>query len=158
MKRGSVNNNKINLSAELVEINFIEIGICQLSPDCVFLIFQMESSHPSRKYSFRARFFLSNGLPDSFHPLSASVSSHRFYPRENFTNHSSEQYPFANKSRKIKARPCPSPRVENALHPHDGSASLRLVNQQRIVSSTIGGVTMHSRNWRPTPVVGSVEL
>lgn len=62
MKRGSVNNNKINLSAELVEINFIEIGICQLSPDCVFLIFQMESSHPSRKYSFRARFFLSNGL------------------------------------------------------------------------------------------------
>lgn len=138
MKRGSVNNNKINLSAELVEINFIEFGICQLSTDCVFLIFQMESSHPSRKYSFRARFFLSNGLPDSFHPLSASVSSHRFYPRENFTNHSSEQYPFANKSRKIKARPCPSPRVENV-------ASARWIRESSPRKSTTNRVIDNRR-------------
>lgn len=113
MKRGSINNNKINLPDELVEINFIEIGIYQLSTDCIFLIFRMESSHPcpppanipsTRDFSSRTDCrTLFTRFPLPFHSIA------RFYPRENFTNHR-EQYPFANKSRKIKARP-PPPRI-----------------------------------------------
>lgn len=114
MKRGSINNNKINLPDELVEINFIEIGIYQLSTDLYFPHFPngiVSSLPPSpanipstRDFSSRTGCrTLFTRFPLPFHSIA------RFYPRENFTNHR-EQYPFANKSRKIKARP-PPPRI-----------------------------------------------
>lgn len=158
MKRGSINNNKINLPDKLVEINFIEIGIYQLSTDCIFLIFRMESSHPCPlphpQIFLPHAIFLSRTdcrtlftrFPLPFHSIA------RFYPRENFTNHSTRSLINPERSKLV-----PLPLGFHAIT-RGGSTGLRLVNQQRIVSSTIGGVTMHSRNWRPTPVVGSVEL
>lgn len=159
MKRGSINNNKINLPDELVEINFIEIGIYQLSTDCIFLIFRMESSHPCPPHP---QIF----LPRAIFPLEriAGLFSpgfrFRFIPSLAFI-HVKILRITANSTRSLinpeRSKLVPLPLGFHAIT-RGGSTGLRLVNQQRIVSSTIGGVTMHSRNWRPTPVVGSVEL
>lgn len=159
MKRGSINNNKINLPDELVEINFIEIGIYQLSTDCIFLIFRMESSHPCplhpQIFLLRAIFPLER-IAGLFSP----GFRFRFIPSLAFI-HVKILRITANSTRSLinpeRSKLIPLPLGFHAIT-RGGSTGLRLVNQQRIVSSTIGGVTMHSRNWRPTPVVGSVEL